>query len=186
MNDQALIRQLEERREEALEGIRQSYGPFMEGLTARFLNDQRDREEAVSDTLLGLWQAIPPHRPRSLRAFICTLLRRACIKRLRWQKREKEVPREHLAALEELEEVLPDTEAVEDTLLARELSGILEAFLWEQPARSRRIFLLRYYESRPVAEVAKTLSVSLSTVEKELKTLRKALRERLEKEGYIE
>jgi len=184
MNDESLIRRLEARREEALEDIHRQYGPYMEHFSARFLGDARDREEAVSDTLLGLWQSIPPHKPRSLQAFMTTLLRRACIKRLRWQNREKEVPREHLAALEELEEVLPDSSDVEDELLAREISGILEDFLWAQEARRRRIFLLRYYESRPVAEVAALLSVSSSTVEKELKALRTALRERLEKEGY--
>ena len=184
MNDETMIRLLEERREEALEDIHRQYGSFMEHFSARFLGDARDREEAVSDTLLGLWQSIPPHKPCSLKAFMTTLLRRACIKRLRWQNREKEVPREHLAALEELEEVLPDSSDVEDELLAREISGILEDFLWEQETRRRRIFLLRYYESRPVAEVAALLSVSISTVEKELKALRIALRKRLEKEGY--
>ena len=182
--EEALIRLFEERREEAISHTQEAYGPWLEQFAARFLTDPRDREEALADTLLGVWNAIPPHRPISLKAFLTTLLRRACIKRLRHQSRKKEVPKEHLLALEELEEVLPDTGEVEDELLAQELSRTLEDFLWEQEPRRRRIFLLRYYESRPVAEVVELLSVSRSTVEKELKTLRTALRERLEKEGY--
>ena len=182
--EEALIRLFEERREEAISHTQEAYGPWLGQFAARFLTDPRDREEALADALLGVWNAIPPHKPLSLKAFLTTLLRRACIKRLRHQSRKKEVPREHLLALEELEEVLPDTGEVEDELLAQELSRTLEDFLWEQEPRRRKIFLLRYYESRPVAEVAELLSVSRSTVEKELKTLRTALRERLEKEGY--
>lgn len=184
ISEAALLRLFEERKEEAIQETKARYGPFLEQFSARFLGDGRDREEAISDALLGLWNAIPPHKPLSLKAFLTTLIRRACVKRLRDQNRKKEVPREHLLALEELEEVLPDTGEVEDELLAQELSRTLEDFLWEQEPRRRKIFLLRYYESRPVAEVAELLSVSRSTVEKELKTLRTALRERLEKEGY--
>lgn len=184
ISEAALLRLFEERKEEAIQETKACYGPFLEQFSARFLGDGRDREEAISDALLGLWNAIPPHKPLSLKAFLTTLIRRACVKRLRDQNRKKEVPREHLLALEELEEVLPDTGEVEDELLARELSRTLEDFLWEQEPRRQRIFLLRYYESRPVAEVAELLSVSMSTVEKELKALRTTLRERLEKEGY--
>lgn len=184
ISEAALLRLFEERQEEAIQETKARYGPFLEQFSARFLGDGRDREEAISDALLGLWNAIPPHKPLSLKAFLTTLIRRACVKRLRDQNRKKEVPREHLLALEELEEVLPDTGEVEDELLAQELSRTLEDYLWEQEPRRRKIFLLRYYESRPVAEVAELLSVSRSTVEKELKTLRTTLRERLEKEGY--
>lgn len=150
MEDAALIRLFEERREEAVSRTEEAYGPWLRQFSARFLGDPRDREEALADTLLGVWNAIPPHRPASLKAFLTTLLRRACIKRLREQNRKKEVPREYLLALEELEEVLPDTSATEDALLARELSRILEDFLERQPVRRRTVFLLRYYESCPV------------------------------------
>ena len=184
ISEAALIRLFEERKEEAIQETKARYGPWLGQFASRFLTDPRDREEALADVLLGAWNAIPPHKPLSLKAFLTTLIRRACVKRLRHQSRKKEVPKEHLLALEELEEVLPDTGEVEDELLAQELSRTLEDFLWEQKPRRRKIFLLRYYESRPVAEVAELLSVSRSTVEKELKTLRTAMRERLEKEGY--
>ena len=182
--EEALIRLFEERREEAITQTREAYGPWLGQFAARLLTDPRDREEALADTLLGAWQAIPPHKPLSLKAFLTTLLRRACIKRLREQSRGKEVPKEHLLALEELEEVLPDTSATEDALLARELSQSLENFLAGQPARRRHIFLLRYYDSCSIQEIAALLKVSRSTVDKELQTARQLLKETLRKEGY--
>ena len=184
MEDSLIIELYFQRSERAISESDRKYGRYCGAIARGILKNAEDAEECVSDTWLKAWNAIPPHRPISLKAFLTTLLRRACVKRLRHQSRKKEVPKEHLLALEELEEVLPDTGEVEDELLAQELSRTLEDFLWEQEPRRRRIFLLRYYESRPVAEVAELLSVSRSTVEKELKTLRTALRERLEKEGY--
>ena len=182
--EEALIRLFEERREEAISHTEEAYGPWLGQFAARFLQDPRDREEAIADTLWGAWNAIPPHRPLSLKAFLTTLLRRSCIKKLREQSRRKEVPKEYLLALEELEEVLADPSATEDALLARELSRSLEKFLAEQPARRRTIFLLRYYDSCSLREIAEQLHVSRSTVDKELQKARLLLKETLRKEGY--
>ena len=132
-SDTALIRLFEERNEDAIRETKARYGSFLEQFAARFLSDKRDREEAVSDAIWGLWKAIPPHKPRSLQAFLTALIRRACIRQLREQGRKKEVPREHLLALEELEEVLPDASDAENELLAKELGLLLEAFLKEEP-----------------------------------------------------
>ena len=42
----------------------------------------------------------------------------------------------------------------------------------------------RYYAVRPIREIAKRLSVSESTVNKELASIRQDLRKLLESEGY--
>ena len=43
----------------------------------------------------------------------------------------------------------------------------------------------RYYMSEPIDEIARDLSVSRSTVNKELAAIRAALKEKLENEGYL-
>lgn len=180
----SLTEGLFQREEAALEAVQQRYGSLLQRFAARYLSDERDREEAVSDALLRLWKAIPPQRPASLPAFLTTLMRRAAIDRQRHISRAGAVPAECEAALEELAELLPDSRSTEEEVLARELGACINGFLEELPPRSREIFLRRYYGSEAVKGIASALDVSTSTVEKELKTLRQDLKKKLEREGY--
>nr|MBQ6242411.1 sigma-70 family RNA polymerase sigma factor [Lachnospiraceae bacterium] len=182
--DEALTEGLFRREEAALEAVQARYGGLMKRLVSRFLGDARDREEAVSDTMLRLWQAIPPHRPASLPAFLTTLARRAAIDRQRHNNRAGAVPEGCLTALDELAELLPSDSGTEDELMAKELGRCLNAFLAEQPPRRREIFLRRYYGAEPVRDMAAAMGVSTSTIEKELKALRHSLKKKLESEGF--
>lgn len=182
--DAAIVALFWERNEEAVRLTEEKHGSLIRRFAARFLDDARDCEETVSDVLLAAWNTIPPQRPENLPAFLVTLARRAAISRLRGLTRAKDVPREHLLALEELEEVLPDSSGVEDALLARELAASVEDFLKAQPPRRRAIFLYRYYASCSVKEISRRLLVSRSTVEKELQKARAALKAKLKDEGY--
>ena len=180
----ALTEGLFRREEAALEAVQLQFSSLLNRFAARFLSDPRDREEAVSDALLRLWKAIPPHRPASLAAFLTTLMRRSAIDRQRHISRAGAVPEDCLAALDELAELLPHHQGTEDQLIARELGQSINGFLEGLDARSREIFLRRYYGSEKVKEMAAAMSVSTSTVEKDLKTLRMELKKKLESEGY--
>ena len=182
--DAAIVERFWARDEEAVRLTEEKHGGLIRRFAARFLDDDRDCEETVSDVLLAAWNAIPPQRPENLPAFLVTLARRAAISRLRRLTRAKDVPSEHLLALEELEEVLPDASGVEDALLAKELAASIEDFLCRQPPRLRAVFLYRYYASCSVEEISRRLCVSRSTVEKELKKARQALKAKLKDEGY--
>ncbi len=183
-DDGGIVRLFEARDEEALRQTEKAHGALIRRVASRFLDDGRDCEEVVSDVLLAAWNAIPPHRPDSLPAFLVTLARRAAISRLRAENRAKDVPREHLLALEELEEILPDSGSPEGEVIAKELASSISAFLKTQPARRRAVFLYRYYASCSVEEISRRLSLGRSTVEKDLKKTRDALKKQLEREGY--
>lgn len=183
-SDEAIIRGLFRRDDAALEAARQRYSPLLKRIIARFLKDERDREEALSDTLLRLWQAIPPHRPLSLPAFLTTLGRRAAIDKQRSISRAGAIPPDCVEALDELAELLPDRMDTEGQVLARELAGIINSCLEALPPRQREIFLRRYYGAEAVRNIAAAMGLSLSTVEKELKLVRQNFKEKLEKEGY--
>ena len=86
--------------------------------------------------------------------------------------------------LEELEEILPDRGSPEGEVIAKELAASISAFLKTQPARRRAVFLYRYYASCSVEEISRRLSLGRSTVEKDLKKTRDALKKQLEREGY--
>ncbi len=182
--DEAIVRLFQGRKEEAIAETLRTHGSLLHRFAARFLTDERDCEETVNDALLAAWNAIPPHVPENLPAFLVTLVRRAAISRLRSLTRAKDVPKEHLLALEELEEVLPDRSQAEDEVLAKELADSINAFLQTRTAREKTVFLLRYYASCSVKEISERLALSRSSVEKELARLRLDLKEKLESEGY--
>lgn len=183
--DEAIIEGLFRRDGAALEAAQQRYSPLLKRIISRFLKDERDREEALSDTLLRLWQAIPPHRPASLPAFLTTLSRRAAIDKQRSVSRAGAIPPDCVESLEELAELLPDRMDTEEQVLAGELAGSINRYLEELSPRRREIFLRRYYGAEPIRSMAAAMGLSLSTVEKELKLVRDDLKEKLEKEGYI-
>lgn len=63
------------------------------------------------------------------------------------------------------------------------MTVLLERFLDNLPQRARTMFLRRYWYLMPVKDIARSLSVSESTVKMSLLRSRNKLRELLEKEG---
>lgn len=184
IGDSAVVERLFLRDESGLSEAEAQYRNPLRSFAARFLSDTRDQEEAVNDTFLKLWENIPPDRPRSLPAYLFALQRNTAIDLLRRRNRKKEIPRELVASLSELDEVLPDRDDTEDRVMARELARTVSAFLRTQPEREREAFLRRYYGAEGVRDIAKSLSVSTSTVEKILKKLRDGLKAYLISEGF--
>jgi RNA polymerase sigma factor (sigma-70 family) len=87
-------------------------------------------------------------------------------------------------ALSELEGFLGEedlTQAVDSYRLGK----IINDFVHGLSRRERFIFISRYYMANTVDQIAKTLHVSRSTVNKELAAIRKHLKEKLESEGYV-
>ena len=65
IDDEKIIDLFFERDQQAIQELNQKYGKLFHALALRILNDRRDAEECVNDAYLGVWNAIPPQRPRS-------------------------------------------------------------------------------------------------------------------------
>ena len=63
MTDKKLVELYWERREEALERTQEQYGAWCRTIARNILDQEQDVEECLSDSLLSLWNAIPPARP---------------------------------------------------------------------------------------------------------------------------
>ena len=185
MEDERIIELFYSRDESAISASREKYGRYCGRIAAGVLADPRDTEEAVEDALLGAWNAIPPERPRVLSAFLGKLTRAAALNKLRSQLAQKRGGGVLPAALEELEECVPDFARVEDAVEARELGEAINAFLDDLPEIDRRIFLRRYWYFDDVKTIASRFGFTQSKVKMTLKRRRDQLAERLKKEGYI-
>ena len=181
ISDEQIIALYWNRNETAIEETARKYGNYLFSIAYNIVHDKSDCEECLNDTYLATWNAIPSSRPNILKAFLTTLIRRIAINRYHSNLRHSEMT----VALSELEDFLSDDKSVDSQFDARELGRVISDFVRRLPQRRRFIFMSRYYAAEPIDTIAKELNLSRSMVNKELAAIRKALKEKLESEGYI-
>ena len=115
MDDIKIIDLFFARSELAIEALDGKYGATCHNLSRSILKDQQDAEECVNDAYLGVWNAIPPHRPNPLSVFVCKIVRNISIMRYRANTALKRNSNYDLT-MEELENCLSSSVSVEDSL----------------------------------------------------------------------
>ena len=181
ISDEAIIALYWNRDEKAIEETARKYGNYLFSIAYNIVHDKPDCEECLGDTYLAAWNAMPPSKPNVLKAFLTTIVRRIAINRYHSNLRHSEMT----VSLSELEDFLSDDESVDSQFDAKELGRVISDFVRSLPRRRRFIFMSRYYAADPIDTIAKELGLSRSMVNKELAVIRKALKEKLESEGYI-
>lgn len=73
MNDHEIINLYWQRSERAIPETDAAYGPYCRTVAYNLLRSFEDAEESVNDTWLAAWNAMPPSRPGSLKAFLAGL-----------------------------------------------------------------------------------------------------------------
>lgn len=185
MDDGRIIDLYWAREQAAIEQTQLKYGSFLTGVAYNILANREDSEESVSDTYMAAWNAMPPHRPDSLRAFLSKLVRRSSIDLLRRRESQKRGGSQYTLSLSELSECLPGGQDSQQAVEARELSRAVAEFVKELPEKTRKVFLGRYYFLDSVREVAGYCGITESNAKTILHRTRQALREHLEQEGFL-
>lgn len=182
--DQDIIELYWNRDEQAINETDLKYGKYLFKIAFNLLHDRLDCEECLNDTYLGVWRAIPPSRPNAFKAFLTTVTRRVSINRYNSLRAKKAVPSELTVSLAELGDFIADEGDVDADFDAKRLGQVISSFIRSLSSRRRFIFIGRYYAAEPINTIADDLNLSRSTVNKELAAIRKALKEKLESEGY--
>ena len=185
MEDAKIIELYWQRQEQAIAATAEKYGPYCTAIAHHILHSERDVEECVRDTWLAAWNAMPPTKPTVLKAFLTTIAHRIAIKRYHSARRMRAVPSEMTVSLSELENFIAGEGDPAADFDAKRLGGIISDFIRSLSDRRQYIFMSRYYMAEPIDTIAGDLSLSRSTVNKELAAIRAALKERLENEGYL-
>lgn len=181
MEDHNIVELYLTRDEEAIRETESKYGKLCYQIAYNILGVREDAEECVSDTYIGIWNAIPPARPKFFKAFMCKIARNLSLKRLAYLQQKKR-SRDIEISLEELETVLPDHRYAPE-MTDEDVGQAIERFLWMQKTDSRDVFVRRYYFFDSVAEIAKRYSFTESKVKNMLHHTRNKLREYLIGEG---
>lgn len=185
MEDELIIQKLCERQEQAIKDLSDKYGRLCQAIANRILNNSQDAEECVNDTLLVVWNAIPPEHPNPLSAYVCQITRNLSLKKYHANTAQK---RNHAydLVLSELEESLAGKESVEDEILTKELEGAINDFLSACRPCDRIIFIKRYWFFEPVSDIAEGIGKSKNYVNVHLHRMRKRLEHYLQIKGVIE
>ncbi len=179
LEDEKIVGLFFERNEKALRETEASCGALLRKTAKAILESDSDVEECLNDTLLSLWQNIPPAVPKSLRAYACKVIRNLAFKRLEYGLALKRSINSELP-LDELEAVLFDLKT-ENEFSDVEFTLTLDSFLGSLSAESRAVFLKRYFFCDTVPQIAQDLCISESKVNSLLYRARKKLRSVYEK-----
>ncbi len=184
MKEDKIIELFFARDEEALRQVEQQYGDLCNYVASNFLCMREDREECVNDTLLALWNSIPPERPRSLSAYISTLARNIAVNKSRANNAWKRGGGVQVISDEALS-MIPDEKSLSELYEARFAGEIVNNFLGELTKSERKVFILRYWFDASDRQIADQTGFSHSKIKSMLARLRKRLAEKLGKEGII-
>ena len=154
MDDTTIVQLYWDRDERAIPATSGKYGNYCNSIAWNILGNREDAEECVNDTYLCAWTSMPPHRPRVLSAFLGKLTRNLSLNRYKHHTAEKRGGGEAPAVLDEIAELVSDTDNVERAVDRRELVRAIDTFLERLPADKRRIFVCRYWYFDPVSKIA--------------------------------
>ena len=195
MDDSKIIELYMERSEQAISETSKKYGRYchcsifnhvagiIHYIAYSILHNDEDSEECVNDTYLRAWNSIPPKRPSKLQTFLGKITRNLSLNK--WEKlsAEKRGAGQTSLILDELSECIPAEQDAVNTVENMVIRDVLDRFLDELPAETRKIFVRRYFYMSPVKEIADEYGLSESKVTVTLFRTRGKLKSVLEKEG---
>jgi RNA polymerase sigma-70 factor (ECF subfamily) len=185
LTDDEILSLFFQRDEAALEQTRLKYGAYCGKITAQILENQQDCEECWNETLLRVWNAIPPQKPGNFKLYLAASARNLAFSYYRKLTAQKRGGAEVVLALEELSECAQTSESPEDTVLAKDLGGTINRFLETLSERERNVFLRRYFFTESTQEIARRYGLRSSNVLMILSRTRKKLKLYLRQEGYL-
>lgn len=184
MNDEEILELYFRRSSDAIKITKEKYERLCMSVSLNILNNEEDAKEILNDTLMALWQSIPPKKPSSLKTYICKTAKNLSLKKYEYTKAKKRNS-EYDKSFDELRECISANNFVEDAVETKELSKAINRFLHNLSKEKRIMFLRRYYLLNSVKEIAADYSISEKNASAKLARLRYQLKEFLTKEGYI-
>ena len=184
-DERRIIELLNQRDEQVLQIIQKQYGTFCYQVAFRIIGNREDAEECVNDMLMGVWNSIPPNSPDHLPAYLAALVRKTALQKYEKAHRQKRGGTQFSTALDEISEIIPSTDHVDQEIEQRELTAAITAWLQSLPSDAKLMFIQRYYMSDSVKTIADKHNMSVGAVKMKLLRIRQQLREYLKKEGFV-
>ncbi len=183
MDDSKIVDLYWARDEAAISESDRKYGRMLSSLSYSLLSSREDAEECVNDTYIGAWNSMPTARPDYLGAFLSKIVRRISIDRFRRRHSERRGGIDNLCS--ELSECIPDSNAPYFEGDSERIRDAINSFLYSQSDEKRAMFILRYFYSKSIEEIALRVGAGASKVKVTLHRMREELKKALEREGLL-
>lgn len=184
MGDEEIIALFFERSEEAIKRLDEKYGRICHRIASNILRNRQDAEECVNDAYLGVWNAVPPHKPEPLSTFLFRIIRNVSIARYH-KNTAKKRNSFYDVTLSETEEIMSFSSNPEDEIDGKLLTRMIESFLDGLDEENRVIFIRRYWFCDSYDEIAELTGLSVKNVSVKLTRMRKKLKEYLSSQEVI-
>jgi RNA polymerase sigma-70 factor (ECF subfamily) len=161
--------------ERALEQIFRAYYEGLVGFVRRYVKTTEIAEELVQDLFLKMWSRRGSlGEIDSVKTYLFRAARNTALNHLRRRKLEHEwLEKEGTTITEE------QTQEGDETVAESELASAVRAAVDRLPPRCREVFMLSRDGGLTYGEIAKSLGISIKTVETQMGRALKALRESL-------
>ncbi len=183
MNDHEILSLFFRRDEAAIQESQHKYGAYCAAIARNILGNEEDTNEILNDLWLRVWHAIPPARPPVFRAYLGKITRNLAINRHQAAFAQKRGADAFSLSLEELDQCLPDPRGTDESLYARELAQMINAFLATEQKLDRQIFVNRYFYCHDLKTIARGLHLTEAGVKSRLHRCRNRLRKHLISQG---
>jgi len=184
LEDYKIVQLFWDRNESAIPITARKYENYCTAIANNILQSREDTEECVNDTWLHAWNAMPPHRPQLLSAFLGKITRNLAFHRYQYRSAGRRGGGTLPAVLEELENCISGTDSVEQELDELELVRAINEFLAELTPEKRKVFVCRYWYADSVSDIAARYHLRPGTVSMTLSRLRDRLRDYLSERGF--
>ena len=159
------------------EEFKARYLPLSDGLyriAFHYLEDSQDAQDAVQDVYIKLWKSVSSlDKVANPEAYSYTLMRNACIDRLRRSKKTVQAG--------ELQEKAGD-DPPDKELADKEVLGKVMRYIEDLPEKQREIVRMRVFEELEYDEIARKLGISEINTRVQLSLARKAIKTRIGRE----
>ena len=180
--DQNIIQMLFDRKEEALDLIQSLYGRLVRSIAFNLYKSDTVAEECLNDTLLDVWNTIPPKNPESLSAYICTIARHRTVDRIRRDMARKRYVPEHSEYYTVYEELAFLDDVADGVVDRMEMRQIMSEFLDSLSNTNREIFISRFFDFESLDSIAVKMHMSKNTLGARLHRMRRDLAKRFGRE----
>lgn len=180
-SDVTLLRQVADRRPEALSELYDRYAPTLLGLAKRVLGNPPDAEEVLQEVFVHVWNNAGRYdvARSSVSTWLVLITRSRAIDRLRSRR---VVERTHDAATQENMGDHTSPEGAENVFM-HERRERVQRELAKLPAEQREVLELAFYQGLTQTEIASRADIPLGTVKTRtllaMKKLRNALRQEI-------
>jgi len=184
VDDAGIVQLYWDRDEQAIHATAGKYGNYCTSIAKNILENKEDAEECVNDTYLSAWNSMPPHRPSILSAFLGKITRNLSLNKYRHNTADRRGGREVTVVLDELLDLVSDTDSVEQEIDCQELINTINTFLSTLSAEKRGIFVRRYWYFDSISEIASRFGMTNNNVSVSLNRIRLKLHNYLLDRGF--